>query len=185
MTGVGSAKDPYVVKATRQTINNQLQVADTPSLDLTLAGSGTVGDPYIISGVSSLVVATGTWNPTISGLVLGSGGTSVGSYRQVGKRVHAKLVITLGTSPTVPTKPTIPLPIALPVAADAQGPVGDAGLYDTSATSLFLGKVLGNGDTANVTLYTSGSPMVPVGSLAPFTWAVGDKIVIELDYTGV
>lgn len=47
--GNGSAADPYIITGEPMSTAT-IQVADTPSLDLTLTGGGTLGDPYIITG---------------------------------------------------------------------------------------------------------------------------------------
>jgi Periplasmic copper-binding protein (NosD) len=50
VTGSGEATNPYVVTAIGAPLSGQLTVADTPSLNLTLIGEGTVNEPYTISG---------------------------------------------------------------------------------------------------------------------------------------
>lgn len=181
--GVGSAKNPYVIKLSRQPITGQFVVTDSSSIDFTLTGSGTVADPYNLTGTTLTVIATGAWGSTITNLTLGASGTDVNSYRAAGKRVRAKRILTLGTAPAVGDL-VIPLPVALPTAADAQAIIGRFTAYDVSATALYTGDVFGDGGTANIKLRT-GSPSVAVGAASPFTWAVGDKIIIDLDYTGV
>jgi len=51
VTGSGETTNPYVVTAVGLPLTGQLTVADTPSLNLTLIGEGTVNEPYTISGV--------------------------------------------------------------------------------------------------------------------------------------
>lgn len=67
VTGSGSAASPYVVSSA----GNATQVADTPTIDMTLTGTGLSGDPYIISGAVKLDPNAGNLlAATASGLFL-------------------------------------------------------------------------------------------------------------------
>lgn len=58
VTGVGSVSNPFVINATAAVldIHTVFQVDDTDTLDLTLLGSGTALDPFILSGVPTMVM---------------------------------------------------------------------------------------------------------------------------------
>lgn len=51
VTGTGAPGNPYVVSADS---GGNLQVTDTPSVDLTLLGSGTAADPHILSATARI-----------------------------------------------------------------------------------------------------------------------------------
>lgn len=57
VSGNGSADNPYVVNVNTATITDVLAVADTTTIDLTLDGSGTEADPFVISGVATLTMS--------------------------------------------------------------------------------------------------------------------------------
>ncbi|MGW4173787.1 hypothetical protein ACWEGX_43665 [Streptomyces chartreusis] len=49
--GIGTPTNPYVVSATAAGGETALEVLDTPTVDLTLTGTGDTGDPYQVSAV--------------------------------------------------------------------------------------------------------------------------------------
>lgn len=51
VTGTGNVGDPYIVAATGGGGGSVVQVADTSTIDLSISGDGSGGNPYIISGV--------------------------------------------------------------------------------------------------------------------------------------
>ena len=56
VTGAGSAANPYVIGAAS---NGNMIVHDTPSIDMSLAGNGSTGTPWDVSGVVKLSAETG------------------------------------------------------------------------------------------------------------------------------
>lgn len=50
ITGTGETSSPYTITALAQPLTGQVAVADTATLNLTLTGQGTVGEPYTLSG---------------------------------------------------------------------------------------------------------------------------------------
>lgn len=182
INGIGSAKDPFTISIDQLPISGALAVTDTSTVDLTLAGSGTVLDPYVLSAVTLSPVTTGNWNSTVTGVTIGTAGTDVGTYRQAGKHVRAERTLTLGSAAFAVTAVSILLPVPLAAVASARGIIGWATYYDASATALFYGPIFGNGDATTGVLRTGAQPALPLGAAAPFTWAAGDQIVVELDY---
>lgn len=57
VTGVGSAANPFVITAETAEITDVFTVGDTDTLNLTLLGAGTVGDPFILSGAVTMTVS--------------------------------------------------------------------------------------------------------------------------------
>lgn len=67
MTGAGSLGSPWVVSSD----GNATQIMDTPTINMTITGTGTSGDPYIISGAVKLnPSASNLLTATASGLFL-------------------------------------------------------------------------------------------------------------------
>jgi hypothetical protein len=54
VSGTGTESNPYLVESIGSGITGALTVTDTPTLNLTMGGSGTVADPYQLSGVATL-----------------------------------------------------------------------------------------------------------------------------------
>jgi hypothetical protein len=57
------------------------------------------------------------WTPTWTGLTLGTGGTNVGAYNRIGKKVEFYLRIVLGTAPAYLATTTFSVPIGTPAMA--------------------------------------------------------------------
>lgn len=51
VSGGGTKVDPYIVTASSEDIGGLLTVDDTVSMNFSLLGSGTTGDPYVLSAV--------------------------------------------------------------------------------------------------------------------------------------
>lgn len=54
--GAGSPDNPYIITAEEQNLVDRFVVQDTSSIDLTLTGSGTTADPFILSGTTSIAL---------------------------------------------------------------------------------------------------------------------------------
>jgi hypothetical protein len=54
VTGSGSTTDPYVIESTISGLSQFLTVLDTPTVNLTLTGAGTVADPLLLRAASTL-----------------------------------------------------------------------------------------------------------------------------------
>lgn len=54
VSGSGSTSDPYVIDAADVALTGKLQVQDSDTIDLTLAGEGTVAEPYILTADAAL-----------------------------------------------------------------------------------------------------------------------------------
>ena len=123
------------------------------------------------------------WLGTPSGVTLGTGGTSEAYYHIADKYQHFRYVMTLGSSGFSVTTSTIALPVARNGYPSGQvitvGRVTFAtsgGLYYTgvltlSSTTMTI-RSLNSVGTAQLRLDT-------IGSSVPFTWAAGDKMVLE------
>lgn len=73
VSGIGTAANPFVIVAEGQPITGLLQVDDTTTVDLTLRGSGSEQDPYILSAAVKSEIRKGVGSP--NGVVAAPVGT--------------------------------------------------------------------------------------------------------------
>jgi hypothetical protein len=127
---------------------------------------------------------TPTWSTTGTAPALGNG-TLVGKYKQIGKTVKVYIALTAGSSTTFGSNT---FTFALPVAAANTRLTGVAQCFDSSAAGNRCAGALDlvTSTTVDIYAYGNNSPGSPVGgnvaSGVPFTWASGDRLVIELEY---
>lgn len=79
VTGNGSALQPFVVEALSSSITSLLEVDNTATINMTLLGSGTTADPYVLRATADLDLAdlTNVTNTApVSGQILGYNGTT-------------------------------------------------------------------------------------------------------------
>jgi hypothetical protein len=109
-----------------------------------------------------------TYTPTTN-ITLGSGGTSTGRYVKVGRFVHERFRIVLGSSGfSVPSDASVTTAFTANAALVA-APAGIVQYIDVSATAWRMGFTKGN------FLGTEGT-FGFVSATVPFTWAAGDII---------
>lgn len=131
------------------------------------------------AGISPVYFAfTPVWSSSGTAVSLGNG-TIAGSYVQIGKFVHGRILLTMGSTTTFGTGNYF---FTLPVAGS--GPTnnsqGTANLLDSSAASYYFGHVVNVGSLFG--LYSAGAPSANVTNIAPFTFAVSDQININFVY---
>jgi hypothetical protein len=76
------------------------------------------------------MAATGgwtAWTPTWTGLTVGTGGTNVGAYNRIGKKVEFYLRVVLGTTPAYLATTTFPVPVGTPAMAPVVDIIGTRG----------------------------------------------------------
>lgn len=183
ITGTGTQQNPFQVHLKAINIGANLQIADTDTLDLTLLGSGSTTDPYILSGVAKEAETEDDFTPTLTGFTLGAGGTAIGSWKRVGRRIRVDVDITFGTSPAITTTATVGLPTAMLDTPAANRLIGWGDFFDASASAYFAIPLLGTGLNTTVkfaTMGTSGG----YGSTTAFPAAVasGDKFRLTFEY---
>lgn len=132
-----------------------------------------------VSGAWRDVTIPGAWTartPTATGLTIGNG-TITARWSRVGRRIHERGSIVLGSTSSV----TGTLFVALPTAAQAadQGPLGGTLLSDSSAGALQNAQALLSG-TGNLVLLTAAGSYV--NASAPWAWATGDAIRWAITY---
>ena len=122
-----------------------------------------------------------TWGASTNPAIVN--GTIAGSYLQIGKTIHFKVAITMGSSTTYGSGAyTITLPVA-PVVQNALPFVGE--LYDSSANANYplWWTMSGSGTVFCKTLpSTAGNGFVNVTSTVPVTLATGDILIASGTY---
>jgi hypothetical protein len=147
-------------------------------------GSGL--DDYIITNAKLSNVAGepgGAWNvwtTAWTNLTKGTSFTENSAWIQIGKTVHFRVHLTLGTSPSVGTNPTLTLPVAIKESTN-YGYIGQVYLQDTGSGN-FEGRI----DKSGI-IYGFGSASTYVSRAAitatvPHTWAATDVIRISGTY---
>lgn len=53
--GIGTSDDPYVINTDLSQLSQVLSVQDTPTVNLTLTGSGSIVDPMVLTAVATPV----------------------------------------------------------------------------------------------------------------------------------
>lgn len=152
----------------------------TPILALPYpAGTDAADVPYwnqqLALGVESALASawqayTPTWSASGGGHAIGNG-SLVGARRLVGKTCYWRIVMTIGTSTAAGTGVwSWGLPFAMNGSMPLASPVGQAGAFDASASSLFAGNVLAISGT--------GVGVIDVGAAANARWQNGTPFSI-------
>jgi len=126
----------------------------------------------------SAVVYLGTFTPTFSNVVLGTGGTSFGRKYRIGNIARYEIGFTLGTGGSLTSLLIFTTPESI-----------DTGILNTSSS--VLGSMLGVGSAnyPGVSSYSSGNTVVfktdvssgNVSSTIPFTWVNGNIFSATID----
>lgn len=121
------------------------------------------------------VVATGT---------LGNGSLANSMYQVVEGRVFGRVAFVLGSTSN-PANLSFQAPIPVPGAQGVNSPVGQAVYFDISSGARHGGPVLVQGQNLQPFRHASSSTPGFYNALtatAPFTWANGDRILLEYNY---
>lgn len=181
-----SINDP--VNQITAVINGNLDDTNISGVSGSKVAAGTITNAKL-STAAGEVGGVGTYTPTLTNITLGTGGSAVGNYVQVGKLVNFSVLITLGTSgSSVGTGPTI----SLPVTADGTGYdynnslIGTVMARDASPAANNPGFLrIASTTTVNCLFFsTSSNPATGVGvtSSLPFTWAASDILWVQGTY---
>jgi hypothetical protein len=139
----------------------------------------------IRDALTGIQAAWTSYVPSLTNVTLGTGGTVVGNYLQIGKTIRFRALITLGTGGALTGGCQISLPVnALAALGNNNFPVGISSLRDFSAGATVYGgcRMLaaanGVAPVYNATATTSSD----CTATAPWTWAVSDTIWVAGEY---
>ncbi|OKI47240.1 hypothetical protein A6A27_10350 [Micromonospora sp. CB01531] len=124
---------------------------------------------------------TPVWTASTTNPALNNG-TLVGAYRQVGKTVDVRIILTLGGSTAVGAGLyLLSLPVA-PVIGGLLGAhcVGPSGVRWAGTAALIAASATGSNMRISV-----GADGASVGATVPFTWASGHQLILAGTYEAV
>lgn len=190
---------PKVDTINENTLNNGVTIAGVSIKSGVIQGTPLANNAVLNANVADaaitpakLFAGTGTtwpyqsYTPTFANTTLGNG-TVTGKYSQIGKLVNFKARFTLGSSSAMGSTPTVTLPVTaqtLISSGTTNGdPLGTASLYDSSASSVWAALIYAT-STSVAIIYTWGTTPQTSGiaSSTPFTWAVGDQMIVSGTY---
>ena len=130
----------------------------------------TVMDPWVSY---TPVISSDSGTPT-----LGTGSSAVGKYKQIGKTVHVKAQIVVGTGAAVAAAWYFSLPVAAKSDVEVSGTIY---IRDVAPGANYLGTcvILVAANTGRVALYVGN---VQVTSAAPFAVASSDRMNFSITY---
>jgi len=133
------------------------------------------GATNTFSNIPSAAMASEAWTaytPVWTNLTLGNG-TFVARYLQTGKTFNATIKLTFGSTTTVAGifYPSMPATLAAPGVTS-----GVAWAFDTSASAFATGTFVTNVEV----LLSATGPVARANATTPWTWAVGDFLVINI-----
>ena len=138
------------------------------------------------AATTDISAAWAAFTSTLTGVTLGTGGTNVGAYVQIGKTVHFRITVTLGTGGVLTANMTATVPVAAHAALVLTGANGiGGGIRDASPAAVY--PVLPEFSSSTVLTVrtlptTAGATMVGVTATVPITFAAGDVIHIAGTY---
>lgn len=121
--------------------------------------------------LTGIQAAWTSYTPTLTNITLGTGGTVVAAWRQIGKTIEYRIVISLGTGGAFTGTAQATLPIA-PVTA---GRILQHANATTATPTDFVIFTMITGGSATVSWRalpaTAGNAVATVNATVPFTWA--------------
>lgn len=138
------------------------------------ASGWVTGDVPDAADLNTIAGSWDTFTVTLTNLTVGTGGSTIGRYKKVGRSILYFVQVTLGTSPSVSGEIRFDLPEAAQAAGNG---VHTVQMQDDSAntayvgfasqTTTYVGLRAMNASGTYVTLTTTSSTV-------PMTWAVSD-----------
>lgn len=148
---------------------------------------GTVTPAKLTSGTGSSW-AWQTWSPTLTNFTLGNG-TLVSKYIQIGKTIHFRVSLILGSTSSVTGDVSISLPAATSASyvPTVYNQIGTASFNDNSAGGQIINGGLAWTSTtaANIIIFTATGTYVTeavLSAAAPFAWATSDTMFLTATY---
>jgi len=123
------------------------------------------------------------WTPSYTDLTIGNG-TVTAVYSKIGRTVHFRYLLVLGSTTSVGTAPTISLPVAL---ESSDSIINSSGRGSAGGTDFLL---VCRNNTGNATAFRVGtlnatttySAMANISATVPGTWATGNRMELNGTY---
>jgi hypothetical protein len=162
---------------------------------VTLAASSTYPSFILVEDITGSVWPTGSavtagmvaseawtpWTPTFTNVTVGNG-TLVAAYMKIGRTVHYRLRLVLGSTSSVGTDPQFALPFAIFSGFSIIDVVGEGSLADSGTANWRAQVWLDASGRGRVVYYSAAATAVQVSPTVPFTWTTGDAIVVTGTY---
>lgn len=126
-----------------------------------------------------------TWTPTLTNLNVGTTGTVVARYCQIGSEaVLFRFTATLGGTGISVGQVEFSLPVTASTSGYvSQTPIGPASYFDSSASQSSMGWIrMQSATTARFALFTTSAQQGTLSSTTPFTWAAADVLTCQATY---
>lgn len=172
---------PYLYGGSSNTVGHLVPNLADGTVVVT-SGTGNVSTAMIVdTAVTNAKLAANaawsSWTPTWTNLTIGNA-TVVAAYQQIGKTIHFRLKVTLGTTSSVGSDPQFSLPVTASAGSmDVLLPMGMA-TYEDVGTTTFHGVVWGLGvSRGRLVAISSGGAYGGEATLtatAPYTFTTGD-----------
>lgn len=119
---------------------------------------------------------TPTWGASGTQPAIGNG-TIGGAWTAIGKTLHLRIALQMGTTTTYGTGGwTLSLPAGKTTVNAGISQTGHILTYDSSANAVSLGSISSGINSTTLSLFTSSANMT---GTAPWTWATGDQVIIQ------
>ena len=133
--------------------------------------------------VSALPILWSSYTPTFTNFTLGNGTINF-TYVQIGKTVHVRGLITLGSTSSVTGSIIFSLPVSQATTLSAPA-LGNTRMAESGA-SAWAGIVLAQSPTTVNCVTTNVAGTYPLitstGSTVPFTWGTADTLTANITY---
>lgn len=148
--------------------------------------AGAVTNAKLSTTAGEIGAAWQSWTPTWTNFTVGNAVANY-HYIQIGKTVHFRVAVVLGTTSVVGTSVQFTLPVTARASVynlDSH-PLGNAMFLDTGVADYFGIVRPDTTTTAQILAFSAAGTYVSVtalGAAVPFAWANGDKISISGTY---
>lgn len=153
-------------------ITDSTIIADIADLDTRLTAAEAT--------LATLVATWPGWNPTLTNLTVGAGGTLTANRRIIGKTVDWYFQFIFGTGSSVGTNPAFTLPATpasfYPQFASFGTFPGTVHLNDAATASRQGNLSLSGTSTVTITYWTAVPTLAQITSTVPWNWGTGDSI---------
>jgi hypothetical protein len=138
------------------------------------------------AATTDISAAWTSFTSTLGNVTLGTGGTNVGAYVQIGKTVHFRITVTLGTGGVLTGAMTATVPVNAHSGHVLGGASGiSGGIRDASPAAVYpIFPEFASASTLTIRTSptTAGATMVGVSATVPITFAASDVIHIAGSY---
>jgi hypothetical protein len=168
--------DSVITPTLTVTSGTTLPAGDIATADL---AAGAVTNAKLATSAGEVGAAWASWTPTWANLTVGNA-TQSSTYIQIGKTVHFRVSLILGSTSSISPSPTFSLPVTS-VSMDADQQIGHTTFVD-NGTGVVQGIVAWKTTTTALPASASTTYYAGFTTSAPFAFTSGDKILCTGTY---